>query len=413
MALRKWLQISFVNLLIVAAIGVILRYKIAYSLTFIDQKHLLHGHSHFAFSGWVTQALMALIISRLSVYRGIDLFKRYKWLLYANVICAYGMLLSFPIQGYGLFSIFFSTCSLFVSYFFAVYIWVDINRTVQKKVVFAWFKAAAIFGALSSLGAFSLAFMMATKTMHQNWYLAAVYFFLHFQYNGWFAFTILGLLFEKLESNKSLTATLLNIFRLFAFACIPAYFLSALWMPIPGWAYAVVVAAAIAQVLAWVWAATIIIPKRAFLRNQFSGFSYVVMAFSLLAFSIKLLLQLGSTIPSLSTLSFGFRPIVIGYLHLVLLGVTTLFILGYSMHVGAISVSSKNKVGIFIFIGGIMLNEVTLMIQGISAMGYIVVPYINETLLSIALVMFSGLLIINLPPMRFSARVYNGRPEPN
>ncbi len=406
MTLRKWLQISFLNLLVVAAIGVVLRYKIAYSLSFIDQKHLLHGHSHFAFSGWVTQALMALVVSRLSVYRGTDLFKRYNWLLYANVICAYGMLLSFPIQGYGLFSIFFSTSSLFVSYFFAAYIWTDINRTGQKKVIFAWFKAAAIFGALSSLGAFSLAFMMATKTMHQNWYLAAVYFFLHFQYNGWFAFTILGLLFEKLESNKTLTAALLNIFRLFAFACIPAYFLSALWMPIPRWAYAVVVAAAIAQVLAWAWAVTIIIPKRTFLKNQLSAFSYVVVSLSLFAFSIKVLLQLGSTIPSLSTLSFGFRPIVIGYLHLVLLGVTTLFILGYSMHVGAISVSPKNKAGIFIFIGGIILNEIALMIQGISAMGYIAVPYINEALLGIAFVMFSGLLIMNLPVKWFATKVH-------
>ena len=397
MTLRKWLQIAFLNLLIVAAIGIVLRYKIAYSLSFIDQKHLLHGHSHFAFSGWVTQALMALIVSRLSVYRGFDLFKRYNRLLYANLICAYGMLISFIIQGYGPFSITFSTCSLFISYFFAAYVWIDIKRTGQRRVIFSWFKTAAIFGALSSLGAFSLAFMMATRMMHQNWYLAAVYFFLHFQYNGWFTFTILGLLFEKLESVKVLTKALRNIYRLFALACIPAYFLSALWMPIPVWVYVLVVTAAIMQVVAWVWAVTIIWKKRIFLKNLFSGFSYTLVALSLLAFSVKLLLQLGSTIPSLSTLAFGFRPVVIGYLHLVLLGVTSLFILGYSIHAGAIEVSTKNKVGIFIFIGGIIMNEFALMIQGISAMGYVAMPYINEALLSIAVTMFSGLFIMNLP----------------
>jgi hypothetical protein len=406
MTLRKWLQISFLNLLIVAAIGVVLRYKIAYSLSFIDQKHLLHGHSHFAFSGWVTQALMALMVSRLSAYRGIDLFKRYNWLLYANLICAYGMLLSFPVQGYGLFSIIFSTCSLFVSYFFAAYVWQDIRRTGQTKVVFSWFKAATIFGALSSIGAFALAFMMATKNMHQNWYLAAVYFFLHFQYNGWFMFAILGLLFEKMEGVPAIIPALRNIYRLFALACLPAYFLSALWMPIPIWVYIIVVIAAVIQVISWIWAATIIVGRKTFFKSQLSGFSYTIVVLSLLAFSIKLLLQLGSTIPSLSTLSFGFRPIVIGYLHLVLLGVTTLFILGYSMHAGAIEVTSKNKVGIFIFIGGIILNELALMIQGISAMGYVAVPYINEALLGIAFAMFSGLLIMNLPARWFATEVH-------
>ncbi len=54
-SLRRWLQISFLNLLIVSLLGVTLRYKIAFSFPYLDQKHLLHGHSHFAFAGWVTQ----------------------------------------------------------------------------------------------------------------------------------------------------------------------------------------------------------------------------------------------------------------------------------------------------------------------------------------------------------------------
>ena len=405
MSLKKWLRLAFINLLIVAAIGVVLRYKIAFSLSFIDQKKLLHGHSHFAFSGWVSQALMALMVSRLSAYRGIDLFKRYNWLLYANLICAYGMLLSFPVQGYGLFSIVFSTCSLFVSYFFAAYIWSDIKKCPESKVVFSWFKAAVFFNALSSLGAFSLAFMMATKTIHQNWYLAAVYFFLHFQYNGWFSFTVLGLLFEKLEEIKVLMPPVnRNIFRLFAFACVPAYFLSALWVPIPNVIYVLVVLAAAAQLTGWIWAGSIIRKNTAILKASFPGISYTVIILSLIAFTIKLLLQLGSTIPSLSTLAFGFRPIVIGYLHLVLLGVISLFIVGYAMYTGVIEITGKNKIGIFVFIGGIILNEVALMAQGIAAMGYIAVPYINESLFLIAIIMFSGLFIINLPVSKAQKR---------
>ena len=396
MNLKKWLQVSFVNLLIVAAIGAVLRYKIAYSLAFIDQKKLLHGHSHFAFSGWVSMALMALIVARLSAYQGQDLFKKYNKVLFANLICAYGMLVSFPIQGYGSFSILFSTLSLFVSYWFAVLVWKDEKRTAQKNISLLWFKAATLFNAVSSFGAFALAFMMATKTMHQTWYLGAVYFFLHFQYNGWFSFTILGLLFEKLQDAHVPAHSLKRIFWLFALACGPAYFLSALWLPIPGFVYLLVVLAAIAQFAAWVWAITIIYEKKTVLKRQIPDLAFLTLKLSLFAMTIKLFLQLGSTIPSLSNLAFGFRPIVIGYLHLVLLGFTSLFIMGYAMYSGVQASGARSRAGIIVFISGIILNELALMVQGGAAMGYIVVPYINEALFVIALIMFTGLLVMNI-----------------
>ena len=91
------------------------------------------------------------------------------------------MLIAFPIEGYGLYSIIFSTASVFVSYIFAVFYWRDLNKLNKKDVTQLWFKAAVLFNALSSAGAFSLAIMMIAKMVHQNWYLAAEYFYLHFQ----------------------------------------------------------------------------------------------------------------------------------------------------------------------------------------------------------------------------------------
>ncbi len=86
--------------MLVALLGVTLRYKIAFSLPFIDQQNLLHGHSHFAFAGWVTQALMTLLIGYLSEKTsGRIIFPKYRWILYFNAITAYGMLISFPSPG--------------------------------------------------------------------------------------------------------------------------------------------------------------------------------------------------------------------------------------------------------------------------------------------------------------------------
>ncbi|MGG9971110.1 hypothetical protein ACQ33O_04875 [Ferruginibacter sp. SUN002] len=389
--LQRWIKISLINLLIVATLGVILRYKIAFSLPFIDQKHLLHGHSHFAFAGWISQAIMTLLVAYLSKQNPTARLRKYQWLLYGNLFTAYAMLIAFPVEGYGLFSIIFSTCSIFVSYIFMVIYWKDLNKLKENNPAHSWFKTAILLNSFSSLGAFALAIMMAAKIVHQNWYLAAEYFYLHFQYNGWFFFACMGLIVSKLSVIVS-PEKLKRIFLLFAGAIAPAYFLSTLWMHIPVWVYILIVVAAFAQVFGWMY--TIYLIKSNTTKLAFTPISKWLFIFSGIALSIKLLLQLGSTIPSLSTLAFGFRPIVIGYLHLVLLGVTTIFLLGYMFVINTFTISKTTAISAGIFIAGIIINEIFLMTQGVSALTYITIPFINEALLLAALIMFIGLLIL-------------------
>ena len=388
--LQRWLKIALINLLIVAAIGVVLRYKIAYSLSFIDQKHLLHGHSHFAFTGWISQAIMAIMVSYLVKMKGEAVYKRYRWLLLANLLTAYGMLIAFPIEGYGLLSIIFSTLSIFVSYIFGIYYWKDLNRMDEKNASHPWFKAAVLFNALSSLGGFALAIMMISRIVHQNWYLAAEYFYLHFQYNGWFFFSCMGFITVRLSAYAE-PKLLGRIFLLFSTALIPAYFLSALWMNIPVWIYVLVVMAAFAQL--WGWILMVSVLRNCASRLTMPKISKWLLIFSATALTIKLLLQLGSTIPSLSDLAFGFRPIVVGYLHLVLLGVITLFLLGFMFTSNAFIINKSLVTGTYIFTGGIIINEILLMTQGVTALSYISLPFMNEALLTAAIIMFSGLLI--------------------
>lgn len=399
-SLHRWIKVSLFNLAIVAAIGTLLRYKIAYSLPWLDQKHLLHGHSHFAFTGWVSQLLMALLVYALGRQSGQNAFIRYRFLLLANLFTAYGMLIAFPLQGYAPASIACSTASIFVSYIFAVRYWRDLNALPVQRPAFAWFRAALIFNAISSLGAFSLAYMMANRIVHQDWYLGAVYFFLHFQYNGWFFFGCMGLLYLLLQDHLP-EKTLRHIFRMFALACVPAYFLSALWMPIPVWVFVLVVAAAFVQVIAWGWL-LYLLKGRIGTVMTIPAPGRILFMLAALALTVKLLLQLGSTIPSLSQLAFGFRPIVIGYLHLVLLGVISIFLLAYVFALGMYPFGRALRAGSIIFIGAVILNEMGLMLQGVAAMSYTPVPVINEFLLGMALLLFAGscLLFIGLKRSR-------------
>jgi len=355
----------------------------------------MNAHSHFAFAGWISQALMVLMVNYLASQSGKNVFDKYRWVFIANLLTAYGMLLSFPWQGYNSISIIFSTLSIFVSYAFAFRFWKDISKLKFKSITHYWFSASLFFNVISSAGPFFLAYMMANHWSHPNLFLLALYYFLHFQYNGWFFFACMGLLNDQLKSVVSYSLAK-KVFWLFALACIPAYFLSALWLPIPMWVYIVVVLAAGAQLLGWILILRTIIYNRPRVLLTISGQTKLLFIFSATALSIKLLLQLGSTIPFLSKLAFGFRPVVIGYLHLMFLGVISLFIIGFCKMNKFIITTRAGNTGITFFVSGIILNEILLMIQGLSYMNYITVPGINELLLGAAICMFCGVLILHL-----------------
>ena len=401
---KFWLKFSLLNLLIVALIGLLMRYKIGFEFPFFDQKHLQHSHSHFAFSGWISHTLMVLMIVFLEKKKVLlqaqddnreknienRFFKKYSSILSANLICAHGMLVFFIIQGYGLFSIIFSTSSIIVSCVFAYYFVKDLKLISNDDLSKNWFKTALFFNVISSFGTFALAYMMISKNIHQNEYLASIYYYLHFQYNGWFFFVCMGLLFSFLQLKSSENPFFKRAFWLFFSSCIPAYFLSTLWWDLPIWIYLITVVAAFIQVYAWFRFLIIIIKsKREFLYN-FPFFLRYILLFVAFALSIKFLLQLGSTIPVLSTLAFGFRPIVIAYLHLVLLAIISLFLLFYVYANHLIHFNRQIKIGVITFSIGVLLNEIILAIQGVASFSYTPIPYVNEMLFGAAIVLVIG-----------------------
>jgi hypothetical protein len=136
--------------------------------------------------------------------------------------------------------------------------------------------------------------------------------------------------------------------------------------------------------------------KASSIFTKIPSISKWLFALSALAYTLKVLLQLGSTIPALSNIAFGFRPIVVAYLHLVFLGVISLFILGYALGWFFTKISNLARRGMILFVVGIILNETALMIQGVFAIGYHMVPYINEVIFGITVVMLLGVLLFNI-----------------
>lgn len=384
-----WIKFSLFNLLLVASLGLLMRYKIAFEFPFLNQKNIQHSHSHFAFAGWVSQTLIVLMVHFLSKQNATINLEKYKKVFIANLVCAYIMLFSFIFQGYGLISILFSTLSIFVSFWFSILYFKDLKLIPKDNLSKNWFKAALIFNVLSSLGTFALAYMMATKNITQDFYLSSIYFYLHFQYNGWFWFACIGLFMNQLTPTLVIEKANKNIFMWFFISCIPAYLLSVLWLELPVWIYSIAVVSSVLQGLAWVKFIQVIVPNfiKSFSLAPFFKWIYVSI---LVCVSIKFLLQFGSTIPIIGKLAFGFRPIVIAYLHLVLLAIISGFLLVYLFTNQLVLQNNSIKKALALFIIGIFLNELVLAIQGIASFSYTLIPYANEMLFGIAIILFSG-----------------------
>lgn len=393
--INLWVRISLLNFFVVALAGIILRYKINFSLPIIDQKYLLHGHSHFAFVGWVSLSLMALMIFYLQKNEVNINLKKYKWVLLANTITAYGMLLTFTWQGYAFFSITFSTLSIFVSYIFIYFYWQDLKKIRDTESIHIWFKTGLIIWAVSSVGAFSLAYFMASHLKNQDLYFAAIYFFLHFQYNGWFIFVCFGLLFAYLKQRRCLSIISINknIYLLLVITVVPTYFLSIIWLKIPPYLYWVAAVAGFIQLLIIIYLISLL-KKFISLRLDISSTTAFLWSLACVSLFLKIVLQSLSAVPYLAQFAFSYRPIVIGYLHLSFLGIISFFILGYLNEVLKVRTLQLNKIGAGVFVFGVVFQEIILMSQGLEVINQQGIPYAGKLLFMAAIIMGIGLFLL-------------------
>ena len=386
-----WIKISLLNLLVVALFGTVMRYKIGFEFPYFNQKYLLHAHSHFAFAGWVTHTLMTLMAFQVSANR---LLKPYRNIIIVNLISAWGMLISFSLQGYGAISITFSTLSIITGWFFAVHFLTDLKNKFPGHPSRPWFSAALIFNVISSAGTFYLAWMMLNDNFNMNLYLGSVYYYLHFQYNGWFFFSMMGLFVIWIKNHNPEFNFHRKSFIFFALSCVPAYFLSVIWVGFSYWILLIIAGAAMLQVIAWYYFLTDIKKIQQSIRMNTDRLSQLLLIFITLCITVKLGLQLFSTIPAISKLAFGFRPIVIAYLHLVLLAIISVFLLTYMCISGYLDYNRFLKAGLIIFLSGVLMNELVLLAQGIGSFSYYVIPFTNEMLFVASLWILAGTMAL-------------------
>ncbi|MCC7533352.1 MAG: hypothetical protein IT246_05380 [Bacteroidia bacterium] len=398
---RNWYIVSLFGFLMVALLGTTMRYKIDFELPMLHQKSLQYAHSHFAFSGWVTQTLMLLLIRFLKTQKVNLNYNAYRFILYANIISSVALLFSFVFTGYSLLSVLISTITLIVFFVFCFRFWIDSKTISENNTSLSWFKHGLVFYILSTLGSAYIANMMITKSFHQDWYLSSMYWYLHFQYNGWFFFAIVGV-FLSLFSFSAIQKKQMKLIRnLFVYSCYAGYALSVLWLKLPSFIFILSIVASIVQVIAWVLFVKLILSnKSVVIQGQPKSIQFI---FLLLAFfiTIKIALQAASNIPYLSHLAFGYRSVVIAYLHLILLSIVSVFLLLAPFLIKLFDNFDKIYKPTIFTIVAIYINQMLLGLQALGAISFtlfptipLAFPQITLALLFIAVVIL--FLTINL-----------------
>ncbi|KAA5546761.1 hypothetical protein [Adhaeribacter rhizoryzae] len=368
---NSWLKIALLNFVVIALLGLFLRWFMVSPPANFNYKYLLHAHSHVAILGWLFSAVFVALVGAY-LPENMRQKKVYSWQFWLGQLTVLGMLISFPVQGYGLYSIIFSTLHIFISYWFIYQFQTDARQAslVSNRYVtsFRFIKAALIFLALSTLGPWSLGPIMATGGSGSQLYYNAIYFYLHFQYNGWLSFAALGLLFwlfEKHHLNINLRQGQ-QIFHLFFWSCCLGYLLSVLWIKPPAVVYYLAGLAAVAQGLGLVLFLQLLYRQRQHIAKIFTGWGSILFSLAMVAFVLKIMMQLASAIPFMADLAYTVRNFIIGYLHLVLIGFISFFLFAFFIQQKAFNTTRpSSRWGLGIFITGFFLSEILLFLQGL------------------------------------------------
>lgn len=390
--MQNLIKFPLLFLLIASLIGLTLRWHYFQPIPGFQYTYWLHAHSHVMFLGWVFNALsIGFVIHLLPEYR----HSSYKRIFYVLNALVAGMLITFPLQGYGVYSIAVSTLHTVAVTYFCFRFFKDTRDT--KQHIGIWMaRIALIFFLISAVGPFVVGILAANGLGQSDWYHLAVYYYLHFQYNGVFTFGVFALFFALLAQNGIHLANAKTFGILLMVSCFPAYALSALWTNPPIGVHVIGLLAAVGQLLALYYLCSGMRHNWALITKAFSLPSKVLLTSAGVAFIIKLGLQLLSVHPRIAMLAYEIRFYVIAYLHLVLIGMVSLFLLAwYNEKAGKLQF---RMVYVVLIVVGFLITEL-IMITVTFEHGF----NVSKTLAYASLPMIIGIAGITLDAIRMKS----------
>ncbi len=391
---KKRFYLLFRNALVFFAVtslyGWIMRMYKVWPNDFPQYGNILQAHSHVAFLGWGFIAVTAMIIY-LTDENWINqpgIIKKYKFI---NISLA-GLLISFPIEGYKVFSIVLLTVFLIVSYLLLF----DIYKRLQSEegLEFQFMKTGILYYYVSSIALWAVPVIKVIYGKNTLYY-EAVGFYMHFLYNGFFTLTLFGLIclyayrtrgyYEYYQQQKI-------FYKLFSISIIPTFFLVSYTLrdSHPDVLMYVSVTGASFQLLIVLYGIRLFF---SFLKLR-SGYMLLPLfiGFSL-SYILKTLFQFLASIPVIHHEITSYTTwLFIGYIHLFTLGFmsTSIFWLVYNFF--RYKHSFFGLLSLFI---GVIISELLLFAQGgLQYFGYDSIPQFDVLMASVSFLMPFGVLLV-------------------
>lgn len=356
---QVWLGLLYFCL--AALLGLLLRSFPVFGFQF-NYRYVVHAHSHIALLGWVYVGLTTLLHFCFVKKKGSSVaYQRIFWCTQGTLI---GMLLTFPFTGYALFSIIFSTLFLIVSYVYVYHFWKNIKPKFNQSKALRCAKAALLYLVISSIGPWALGAIMNTLGPQSIWYRLAIYFYLHFQYNGWMVLALVALFLFVLEQKgielpqKGFT----QFFKMVNWGIVLTFALSVLWTEPPMGLYVAAGLGALVQCYSFVQLGILVKNKIHLL--SLSKFQISLMRIVVILGLIKMSLQLLTALPYFARLATIYMDLTIGYLHLTFLGVISIGLFFFVDYYGLMRIAQRPFVWYF---SGFVLSELLIFYRGIAA----------------------------------------------
>ncbi|TRX52212.1 hypothetical protein FNH22_22600 [Fulvivirga sp. M361] len=316
----RWMKVAVFYFLLASVLGALMRYLYIHEIPFLDYKHVLHAHSHLALLGWgymfVSGAMLFLLIKK-PVTRAI-----YHKIFILNTTAAFGMTVFFLYQGYGIYSITFSTVHLISVYLFAYYFLRDF-RIVKPGPHSPFIRWSIYWLLISSLGLWAIAPVSAILGKLHPLYYMSIQFFLHFQFNGWFTYAVIGLLIYYISGKNTSVVIPASGFVLLQLSLLLTYALSVTWSTPMSIVFYLNTVGVILQA-----AAFYLIIRSVFRSyNPFRSLTHWtdwLLMFGIVCLILKVMAQMAVAVPAIATISYTIRNYVIGFIHLIVLGFVSL-----------------------------------------------------------------------------------------
>lgn len=390
-AQRRMTQIAIAFFLLAAILGTMMRYIYLYEIPFLEYKNVLHAHSHTAMLGWGFTVLAGAFVFILLPAKMVR--KVYSIAFWGNVTAGAAMFFAFLYQGYGAVSIAFSTLHLVVAYYFAWHFLKEL-KTLPPTNASKFALWAVYWMLISTLGLWAIAPVSSLLGKLHPLYFASIQFFLHFQFNGWFTYGILALLFRYSEDRGRAIQLPKGTFGILQLSLLLTYTLSITWSTPEDILFYLNSMGVVLQIIAFV-----LLAKGFAKRVDFSiiegRLAAWLLRLGLMSLAFKVIIQGAVALPFIAKVSYTIRNFVIGFIHLSMLGAFSLSVIALLLSRGLLPTSNSAATGYRLLALGFILTEAILFIQGIllwAEKGFL--PYYHTMLLGATALLPMALFII-------------------